>query len=55
MSNDLEPQADPVSAGTSHELSDELSPSEAEKISGGDDFLNLGGIQGESQDHSHKN
>jgi hypothetical protein len=55
MSNDFKPQADPVSAGTSHELSDELSPSEAEKISGGDDFLNLGGIQGESQDHSHKN
>jgi hypothetical protein len=51
MSDVLKPQADLVPAGTSHELSDELSPHEAEKISGGDYFLNLEGIKGESVDH----
>jgi hypothetical protein len=55
MSDVLKPQADPVSAGSIGEMSDELSPSEAEKISGGDYFLNLGGIKGESQDPSPKN
>lgn len=47
MSDNPKPQADLVPAGTSDELSDELRPSELEKISGGS-FLNLGGIQGES-------
>ena len=47
MSDNARPEADQALADTSDELSDELSPTEQEKISGGD-FLNAGGIKGES-------
>jgi hypothetical protein len=47
MSDNARPEANQVPVGTNHELTDELSPSEEEKISGG---LNLDGIKGECQD-----
>lgn len=52
MSDNARPEANQVPAGANDELSDELSPSEEEKISGGG--LNLDGIKGESQDDSYR-
>ncbi len=51
MSDNDRPEANQVPAGTNDELSDELSPSEEEKIFGG---LNLDGIKGESADDSYR-
>jgi len=51
MSDNARPEANQVPAGSNDELSDELSPSEEEKISGG---LNLEGIKGESMDDQYR-